>query len=130
LKRFRTLSGWRIAGLPAILLITGLLGTSLKAQTGSRSRRDEPIGNESALPEELKQQLIAVREAALSDDYAWRQVTHLTENIGPRPSGSAQAKQASEYVADEMRKLGLEVRLEEVKVAHWVRGQETAELVE
>jgi len=130
LKRCRTLSGWRIAGLPAILLVTGLLGTSLKAQTGSRSRRDETIGNESALPEELKQQLIAVREAALSDDYAWRQVTHLTENIGPRPSGSAQARQASEYVADEMRKLGLEVRLEEVKVAHWVRGQETAELVE
>ncbi|HKN35443.1 MAG TPA: hypothetical protein VJX16_19545, partial [Terriglobales bacterium] len=29
-----------------------------------------------------------------------------------------------------MRKLGLEVRLEEVRVPHWVRGVETAELVE
>jgi hypothetical protein len=41
-----------------------------------------------------------------------------------------QAKAASEYVAGELRNLGLDVRLEEVKVAHWVRGTETAELVE
>jgi hypothetical protein len=35
-----------------------------------------------------------------------------------------------QYVADELRKLGLEVRLEEVKVPRWMRGTETAELVE
>lgn len=33
-------------------------------------------------------------------------------------------------VADEMRKLGLDVRLDEVKVPQWIRGPETAELVE
>src|SRR5713101_5453884 len=37
---------------------------------------------------------------------------------------------ADEYVADELRKLGLEVRLEEVRVRRWIRGVETAELVE
>ena len=35
-----------------------------------------------------------------------------------------------DYVAGELRQLGLEVQLEEVKVPHWVRGAETAELVE
>ena len=65
-----------------------------------------------------------------SDDYAYRQVAHLTENIGPRPSGSLQAKAAVDYVAAELRQLGLDVQLEEVKVPHWVRGAETAELVE
>ena len=35
------------------------------------------------------QQLSAIKAAALNDDYAYRQVTHLTENIGPRPTGSA-----------------------------------------
>ena len=70
------------------------------------------------------------RTAALSDDYAYRQVAHLTENIGPRPSGSLQAKAAVDYVAGELRQLGLDVHLEEVKVPHWVRGAETAELVE
>lgn len=82
------------------------------------------------LPPQLTAELVKLREAALVDDYAYRQVAHLTENIGPRPSGSPQAQKAAEYVADELRKLGLEVRLEEVKVPHWVRGAETAELVE
>src|SRR5205807_6691819 len=66
----------------------------------------------------------------LADDYSYRQVAHLTENIGPRPSGSVQANTAVDYVAGELRQLGLEVRLEEVKVPHWVRGAETAQLME
>jgi len=78
---------------------------------------------------ELLQQLASVRDAALSDDYAYLQVAHLTENIGPRLTGSVQATQASQYVAEELRKLGLETRLEEVKVPHWIRGIESAELV-
>ena len=45
-------------------------------------------------------------------------------------AGSAQAQQAVEYVAAEMRKIGLEVTLEKCTVPHWVRGAETAELVE
>jgi len=81
-------------------------------------------------PPLLLQQLSAIKAAALNDDYAYRQVAHLTENIGPRPSGSPQAHAAAEYVAGEMRKLGLEVRLEPVTVPHWVRGAETAALVE
>src|SRR4030095_16273713 len=89
-----------------------------------------PDKGAAALSSQLKADLVALREAALADDYAYRQVAHLTENIGPRPSGSVQAERAAQYVGDELRKLGLEVRLEEVKVEHWVRGAETAELVE
>jgi Zn-dependent M28 family amino/carboxypeptidase len=66
----------------------------------------------------------------LTDDYAYRQVAHLTENIGPRPVGSPQAQTAIEYVAGELRKLGLDVRLEPVQARHWIRGAESAELVE
>ena len=81
-------------------------------------------------PPLLLQQLSAIKAAALNDDYAYRQVTHLTENIGPRPTGSAQAHAASDYVAAELRKLGLEVRLQPVTVPHWVRGAETAALID
>lgn len=80
-------------------------------------------------PAELREQLVAIRTAALSDDYAYHQLEHLTENIGARPAGSPQAKAAVEYVAAELRRLGLEVRLEETKVPHWVRGTETADLI-
>ena len=55
------------------------------------------------LSRELTEQLQSIRDAALSSDYAWRQLAHLTENIGPRPAGSPQAQAASEYVASEMR---------------------------
>jgi len=84
----------------------------------------------AAFSPELRAQLQALREAALTSDYAWRQLAHLTENIGPRPAGSPQAQAASEYVAAEMRKLGLDVHLEPATVSHWVRGDEKAELVE
>src|SRR5580658_2379633 len=81
-------------------------------------------------PPQLMEELSTIKTAALSDDYAYHQVAHLTENIGPRISGSPQAKAAVDYVAGELRQLGLDVQLEEVKVPHWVRGAETAELVE
>src|SRR5260370_25755275 len=57
-------------------------------------------------PPTLLDELAAIKTAALSDDYAYRQVAHLTENIGPRPSGSPQAKAAVDYVADQLRQLG------------------------
>jgi carboxypeptidase Q len=81
-------------------------------------------------PPLLLQQLSAIKATALNDDYAYRQLAHLTENIGPRPTGSLQANAAAEYVAEELRKLGLDVRLQPVTVSHWVRGAESAALVE
>ena len=54
----------------------------------------------------------------------------MCNNIGPRLSGSLQAERAVEYVAGEMRRIGLKVQLEELKVPHWVRGQETGALVQ
>jgi Zn-dependent M28 family amino/carboxypeptidase len=71
-----------------------------------------------------------VQQAALESDYAYRQLAHLSDNIGPRLSGSPQAQAAVEYVAAELRKLGLEVQLEKVMVPHWVRGEETAALTD
>src|SRR6266404_8320170 len=71
-----------------------------------------------------------VQQAALESDYAYRQLAHLSNNIGPRLSGSTQAQAAVEYVAAELRKLGLEVKLEKVMVPHWVRGEETAALTD
>jgi len=81
-------------------------------------------------PPLLTQQLSAIKAAALNDDYAYRQLSHLTENIGQRQTGSPQATAAAQYVADELRHLGLDVRLEPVTVPHWVRGAEAAALVE
>lgn len=71
-----------------------------------------------------------LQAAALESDYAYKQTAYMCNNIGPRLSGSQQAARAVEYVADEMRRLGLRVELEELKVPHWVRGIETGALVQ
>ncbi len=88
---------------------------------------DAPLEPFSA---KLTSELKRLQHAALGSDYAYRQVAHLCNNIGPRLSGSPQAAQAVEYVAAELRRLGLEVRLEKLMVPHWVRGVETGELTE
>ena len=71
-----------------------------------------------------------LQQAALNSDYAYRQVAHLANNIGPRLTGSAQAAKAVEYVANELKAIGCEVQLEKAMVPHWVRGEETAALIE
>jgi len=77
-------------------------------------------------------ELKRLQQAALTSDYAYRQVAHLSNNIGPRLSGTAQAAKAVEYVTGELKALGCgcEVHLEKVMVPHWVRGEETAALVQ
>ena len=74
--------------------------------------------------------LAKIRDAALQSDYAWDRMADMTDLIGPRLSGSPGAAAAVTQVAEAMRKLGAKVTLQPVKVPHWVRGQETAELVE
>jgi hypothetical protein len=74
--------------------------------------------------------LAQVRNAALQSDWAYERLADMTDLIGPRLSGSAGAAAAVTQVADAMRKIGATVTLQPVKVPHWVRGAEKAELVE
>ena len=71
-----------------------------------------------------------LQQAALTSDYAYKQVSHLANNIGPRLSGSPQAAKSVDYVANELKAIGCEVQLEKVMVPHWVRGEETAALIQ
>lgn len=82
-----------------------------------------------ATPEVDPATLAKLRDAALQSDYAYERLSDLTDTIGPRLSGSKQAAAAVTQVADAMRALGATVTLQPVKVPHWVRGEERAELV-
>jgi carboxypeptidase Q len=86
-------------------------------------------GGKSAWTPEQLAVMERLRDAALKDPYAYNELHHLTDNIGPRLSGSPQAQQAVDYVVAEMRALGAEVVREKATVPHWVRGEETAEVV-
>ena len=102
----------------------------LLANTVPIGARQNPAGNANAFSKETIEELKRLQKATLDSDYAYKQVQHLTNNIGPRLSGSPQAQKAVEYVAGELKRLGLEVQLEKVMVPHRVRGIETGALVQ
>jgi carboxypeptidase Q len=68
--------------------------------------------------------------AALTSDRAYTRLAHLTDAIGNRLSGSENLNRAIEWAAAEMKRDGLDnVRKEKVMVPHWVRGEESLELL-
>src|SRR5437870_11489698 len=111
-----------------------VLAASSNAQSGSPIEGSTATPTPTATPIVFSPQTLAdlqrLQQAALSSDYAYKQVAHLANNIGPRLSGSAQAAKAVEYVASELKTIGCEVQLEKVIVPQWVRGEETAALVQ
>jgi carboxypeptidase Q len=117
-----------------LIFCVGFLLTGLRLFGQKVSSEESPTPTPTATPAVFSAQTLAdlkrIQQAALSSDYAYRQVAHLANNIGPRLSGSAQAAKAVEYVASELKAIGCEVQLEKVMVPHWVRGEETAALVQ
>src|SRR5437588_2660817 len=119
-------NGFCTIGLSFLLLLVPPARIPAQPPVAVASPSATPAGFSLQTLSELKQ----LQHAALDSDYAYRQVAHLANNIGPRLSGSAQAAKAVEYVTGELKALGCEVQLEKVMVPHWVRGEETAALVQ
>ena len=70
-------------------------------------------------------------KAATADDFAWQRLAELTDTYGHRVSGSENLARAIAWSAETMKKDGLEnVRTEPVMVPRWVRGNESAEIVD
>jgi carboxypeptidase Q len=68
--------------------------------------------------------------AALTSDHAYARLAHLTDHIGNRLSGSTNLERAIEWALAEMKRDGLDnVRAEKVMVPHWVRGEESLEML-
>ncbi len=66
---------------------------------------------------------------ARADRGAFAKLTHLTDQIGHRLSGSKALDRAIVWGADAMRADGHDVRVEPVMVPHWDRGAESARVV-
>jgi carboxypeptidase Q len=70
-------------------------------------------------------------QAATADTFAWQRLAELTDTHGNRLSGSENLTRAIAWAADAMQKDGLEnVRTEMVMVPKWVRGAESAEIID
>jgi carboxypeptidase Q len=65
-----------------------------------------------------------------ASSFAWERLAELGDTFGNRLSGSENLDAAIKWAAEQMRQDGLEnVRLEPVKVPHWVRGAESLDIV-
>ncbi len=65
----------------------------------------------------------------LANSQAYATLAHLTDQIGPRLSGSKGADLAVKWTTERFRAWGIDVRNEKVMVPHWIRGAERASLV-
>ena len=108
---------------PNLLLFLGLFLT-VTIQNLAQQPSPTPI----LYSEKTVAQMQQLQQAALRSDYALKQTAYLSNNIGARLTGSLQAERAVQYVAEEMRKIGLDVRLQKLTVPHWVRGEERGEV--
>jgi carboxypeptidase Q len=68
---------------------------------------------------------------ALGSTFAWERLSVLTDTIGNRLSGTPALDRAIQWATSEMARDGLEnVHTERVMVPKWVRGSESAEIIE
>ena len=69
-------------------------------------------------------------DAATGDHDAYARLTELVETFGPRISGSVALERAIDWIAEEMDADGFDnVHTERVMVPHWVRGEESLEMI-
>jgi carboxypeptidase Q len=69
-------------------------------------------------------------DAATGDHDAYSRVTELVERFGPRVSGSVALERAIDWMLVEMENDGLDnPRGDPVMVPHWVRGEESLEMI-
>jgi carboxypeptidase Q len=107
--------------LPLIALSSILFSTLLVSSAARPQGTSDP---------QVSATLGRIRDNGLRDDWAYRRLADLCDKIGPRLSGSRQAEAAVEQIVAALRTAALTVTLQPVKVPHWVRGEEQADLIE
>jgi len=112
--------------LPFLVLAT----TTVNAQKGLTAHVDPPAGGPAWLDAYRAPASRLIGEA-VSSTFAWDRLATLTDTIGNRLSGSPALDRAIQWAVAEMTRDGLDnVHTERVMVPKWVRGAESAEIVE
>jgi carboxypeptidase Q len=108
--------------LPSTLLVSLLTATP-------EAPKPSPTAKPSASPPAqlpLAERLVG---PALTEGHAWQRLAELTDGIGPRLSGTEGGEAAVQWALRSFKADGVKAWLEPVKVPHWVRGEERAELL-
>ena len=120
--------------LPVLLVLTTLVVAFRAPERHFRAAapaRADRVGPPGLRIDDYREPAARLIGEAVSSPFAWQRLAVLTDSIGNRLSGSASLDRAITWAVDEMKRDGLEnVHTERVMVPRWVRGRESAEIVE
>ena len=89
-----------------------------------------PAASAQSLADTYRPAAQRIIQRAQADSSAWNTLAELTDRFGHRLSGSESLENAIDWILAEMKKDGFDaVRGEPVMVPHWVRGNESLELI-
>ncbi|HUQ21038.1 MAG TPA: M20/M25/M40 family metallo-hydrolase [Gemmatimonadaceae bacterium] len=97
----------------------------------NRHASDSLTASSATITETYRVDADRLIDAALTDGTAYQRIGYIADVFGPRFSGTQSLEASIDWVMSEMRRDGFDiVKSEPVMVPHWVRGKESAELVE
>lgn len=112
------------------LLFTLIYGVQAQQPPGSPTPTPIPLPSPTIKIDRYRAAAARIIGAALTSDRAYSRLAHLTDHIGNRISGSQNLERGIEWAVTEMKRDGLDnVRAEKVMVPHWVRGEESLEML-
>jgi carboxypeptidase Q len=112
------------------LLFTFIFTVQAQQPPGSPTPTPVPLPSPTVKIDRYRAAAAKIIGAALTSDHAYARLAHLTDHIGNRLSGSQNLERAIEWAITEMKRDGLDnVRGEKVMVPHWVRGEESLEML-
>jgi len=121
------------AALPFLILTASTTGAQPPQLSSDAERGVTPVPAASRAPwlDQYRDPAARLIGEAVGSTFAWQRLALLTDTIGNRLSGTPALDKAIAWAVDEMKKDGLEnVHTEAVMVPKWVRGAESAEIVE
>src|SRR5690349_7154689 len=114
----------------SVLLLTLIYSAQAQRPPGSPTPTPTPMPPPTVKIDPYRAAAARIIGAALTSDRAYARLAHLTDHIGNRISGSQNLERAIEWAISEMKRDGLDnVRAEKVMVPHWVRGEESLEML-
>ena len=115
----------RCAPVAFVLLLLMLSAAKAGAQ------RSHPAGANPPWLDPYREPAARLIGEAVGTTFAWQRLSVLTDTIGNRLSGSPALDRAIQWAVTEMKRDGLDnVHTEKVIVPKWVRGSESADMVE
>ncbi len=120
---------WRVRVTLALPFL--VLATTINAQRASSAHNRAPAPTGTRWLDAYREPASRLIGEALGSTFAWDRLAVLTDTIGHRLSGTPALDRAIQWAVAEMTRDGLEnVHTERVMVPKWVRGSESAEIVE